>query len=56
MEDKLYHFNIVCEAGKDEARYNENHDEETQLWNTFCQCEDDRLETTRMPGDVESQC
>ena len=50
----MHHFNIVSEAGKDEARYDENHDEETQFRNTLSQCEDDRLETTRM--SVESQC
>ena len=45
-----HHLNVVGEAGEDEARDDEDHDQEPQLWNTLTQSEHNGLQT---PGVSE---
>ena len=40
-----HHLNVVCEAGKDEAGDDEDHDQEPQLRHTLTQGEHDGLQT-----------
>ena len=47
------HFDVVGEAGEDETRDDENHDEEAEFGDALAEGEDDGLEAARVAGELE---